>query len=400
MDVKSAFLNGELEEEVYVEQPPGFVDPRYPDYVYRLDKALYSLKQAPRAWYETLAQFLIKSGFTRGTIDKTLFYLKNGKDLLLFQIYVDDIIFGSTNDKLCKKFLKLMQSRYQMSMMGEMNYFLGLEVKQTDDGIFINQSKYTKNLLKNFNLQYCAVVATPMATATKLDLDEGAVVDVTDYRGMIGSLLYLTASRPYIMYSTSLCARYQANPREPHLTAVKRIFRYLKGEPNLGLWYPREIDFNLVGYSDSDFAGCKIDTKSTSGSCQLLGGRLVSWFSKKQKSISTSTAEAEYIAAGSCCAQILWMKHQLKDYGLSYTKVPIYCDNQSAIAMTGNPVQHSLTKHISIRYHFIREHVQQKEIEMHFIPTDQQLADIFTKPLPEAVFVKLVNELGMVRREK
>ena len=164
------------------------------------------------------------------------------------------------------------------------------------------------------------------------------------------------------MYSTCLCARYQANPREPHLIAVKRIFRYLKGEPNLGLWYQKETDFNLVGYSDSDFAGCKIDRKSTSGSCQLLGGRLVSWFSKKQKSISTSTAEAEYIAAGSCYAKILWMKHQLQDYGLSYTKVPIYCDNQSAIAMTGNPVQHSLTKHISIRYHFIREHVQQKEM--------------------------------------
>ena len=239
-----------------------------------------------------------------------------------------------------------------------------------------------------------------MATPTKLDPDERVVVYVTDYRGMIGSLLYLTASRPDIMYSTCLCARYQANPREPHLIDVKRIFRYLKGEPNLWLWYPRETDFNLVGYSDSDFAGCKIDRKITSGSCQFLGGRLVSWFSKKQKSISTSTAEAEYIAAGSCCAQILWMKHQLQDYGLSYTKVPIYCDNQSAIAMTGNPVQHFLTKHISIRYHFIREHVQQKEIKMHFIPTYQQLADIFTKPLPEAVFIKLVNELGMVRREK
>ena len=221
-----------------------------------------------------------------------------------------------------------------------MNYFLGLQVKQTDDGIFINQSKYTKNLLKKFNLHDFAAVATPMATATKLDHDEGVVVDVTDYRGTIGSLLYPTASRPDIMYSTCLCARYQANPREPHLIAVKRIFRYLKGEPNLGLWYPRETDFNLVGYSDSDFAGCKIDRKSTSGSCQLLGGRLVSWFSKKQKSISTSTAEAEYIAAGSCCAQILWMKHQLQDYGLSYTKLPIYCDNQSAIVMTGNLVQH------------------------------------------------------------
>ena len=152
MDVKSAFLNGKLDEEVYVEQPPGFVDPKHPDYVYRLDKALYGLKQAPRAWYETLAQFLIESGFTRGTIDKTLFYLNQGNDLLLVQIYVDDIIFGSTNAKLCQRFAKLMQSRYQMSMMGELSYFLGLQVKQTEDGIFINQAKYTRNLLKKFGI--------------------------------------------------------------------------------------------------------------------------------------------------------------------------------------------------------------------------------------------------------
>ena len=400
MDVKSAFLNGELEEEVYVEQPPGFVDPKYPNHVYRLDKALYGLKQAPRAWYETLTQFLLESGFIRGTIDKTLFYINQGKDLLLVQIYVDDIIFGSTNDKLCQKFSKLMQSRYQMSMMGELSYFLGLQVKQTDDGIFINQSKYTRNLLKRFNMLESSSASTPMATATKLDQHQGSEVDVTSYRGMIGSLLYLTASRPDIMYATCLCARFQAMPREPHLIAVKRIFRYLKGNPDLGLWYPRESDFNLIGYSDADFAGCKVDRKSTTGSCQFLGDILVSWSSKKQKSISTSTAEAEYIAAGSCCAQILWMKNQLQDYGLSYSKIPIYCDNQSAIAMTGNPVQHSLTKHISIRYHFIREHVMEGTIELHFVPTDQQLADIFTKPLVEAVFIKLVNELGMVSMEK
>ncbi|KAL8147667.1 hypothetical protein AgCh_005113 [Apium graveolens] len=355
MDVKSAFLNGELEEEVYVEQPPGFVDTKHPDYVYRLDKALYGLKQAPRAWYETLAQFLLESGFNRGTIDKTLFYLNHGKDLLLVQIYVDDIIFGSTNDKLCKKFAKLMQSRYQMSMMGELSYFLGLQVKQNEEGTFICQTKYTRNLLKKFGMQDCSSASTPMATATKLDKDIGKSVDITDYRGMIGSLLYLTASRPDIMYATCLCARFQADPREPHLTAVKRIFKYLKGTAALGLWYPRESDFKLIGYSDADFAGCKIDRKSTSGSCQFLGGRLVSWYSKKQKSISTSTAEAEYIAAGSCC----------------------------------NPVQHSMTKHISIRYHFIREHVDEGTVELHFVPTDQQLADIFTKPLCEATFTRL-----------
>ena len=289
-----------------------------------------------------------------------------------------------------------MQSRYQMSMMGEMSYFLGLQVKQTDEGIFINQAKYTRNLLKRFGMQDSSTASTPMATATKLDLNTGASVDITSYRGMIGSLLYLTTSRPDIMYATCLCARFQADPREPHLIAVKRIFKYLKGTMNLGLWYPRDSDFKLIGFSDADFAGCKIDRKSTSGSCQFLGGRLVSWFSKKQKSISTSTAEAEYIAVGSCCAQILWMKNQLLDYGLEYSKIPIYCDNQSVIAMTGNPVQHSMTKHISIRYHFIREHVMAGTVELHFVPTDQQLADIFTKPLSESTFTRLVNELGMI----
>ncbi|KAL8092227.1 hypothetical protein AgCh_034496 [Apium graveolens] len=196
-----------------------------------------------------------------------------------------------------------------------------------------------------------------------------------------------------------MASKFQADPREPHLIAAKRIFKYLKGTVDLGLWYPRESDFKLIGYSDADFAGCKIDRKSTSGSYQFLGGRLVSWFSKKQKSIYTSTAEVEYIAAGSCCAQILWMKNQLLDYGLEFSKIPIYYDNQSVIAMTGNPVQHSMTKHISIRYHFIREHVMEGTVEFHFVPTDQQLADIFTKSLCEATFTRLVNELGMVSVE-
>ncbi|XP_074364740.1 secreted RxLR effector protein 161-like [Apium graveolens] len=197
---------------------------------------------------------------------------------------------------------------------------------------------------------------TPMATATKLDQDKtGKKVDITHYRGMIGFLLYLTASRPDIMFATCLCARFQADPKESHLIAVKRIFRYLKGTLNLGIWYPKDIGFDLIGYTDSDYAGCKIDRKSTSGSCQFLGRRLVSWFSKKQHSVSTSTAEAEYIAAGSYCAQLLWMRNQLKDYGIDLDHIPIFCDN-----------------------------------------TTNQIADIFTKPLDEATFTKLVSELGML----
>ena len=211
---------------------------------------------------------------------------------------------------------------------------------------------------------------------------------------MIGSLLYLTPSRLDIMYSTCLCARYQAEPKESHLIAVKRIFRYLKGTPNLGLWYPRDSGFNLIGYSDSDFAGYKIDRKSTTGGCQLIGGKLISWTSKKQNSVSTSTAEAEYVAAGSCCAQILWMRNQLADYDLQLSKVPIYCDSTSAIGIANNPVLHSKTKHIEIRYH-----VMNGEVELHFIPTEFQLADLFTKPLDESRFNMLISELGMLNIE-
>ena len=234
MDVKSAFLNGELEEEVYVSQPPGFEDPNFPDYVYYLLKALYGLKQAPRAWYETLSKFLLDNHFTRGTVDKTLFFRNVNGSTILVQIYVDDIIFGSTDDKLCKKFAKLMQSKYEMSMMGELTYFLGLQVKQVSDGIFISQTKYIYDLLKKFDLMDCSSAKTPMATATKLELNKAEKsVDISSYRGMVGSLLYLTASRPDIMFATCLCARFQAVPKESRVVAIKRIFRYLKGTPNL-----------------------------------------------------------------------------------------------------------------------------------------------------------------------
>ena len=397
MDVKSAFLNGKLEEEVYVKQPPGFEDSKKPGYVYKLDKALYGLKQAPRAWYDTLAEFLLKNSFTRGTVDKTLFSLNYKGHTLLVQIYVDDIIFGSQNHSLCERFAKLMKSKFEMSMMGELTYFLGLQIKQSSDGISISQGKYINDLLNKFGYNNCGTMKTPMSSSTVLSADEdGKSVNSTAYRGMIGSLLYLTASRPDIMFSTCLCARYQANPKESHLSAVKRIFKYLKGTPNLGLWYPINSGFDLIGYSDSDFAGCKIDRKCTTGGAQLLGNKLVSWTSKKQHTVSLSTAEAEYVAAGSCCAQVLWMQHQLSDYGLKVSKTPIFCDSTSAIAISNNPVLHSRSKHIDVRYHFIRDHIEKGDIELYFVGTDFQLADLFTKPLDEQRFNFLLSELGMM----
>ncbi|KAJ9536538.1 hypothetical protein OSB04_un000290 [Centaurea solstitialis] len=350
MDVKTAFLYGHLKEEVYVSQPEGFVDPDHPDYVYVLDKALYGLKQAPRAWYEELSTYLLSKGFKKGSVDSTLFIMKEGDHIVVIQVYVDDIIFGSTSKELCQKFETIMTQEFKMSMMGEINFFLGLQVKQFTDGIFINQSKYIFDLLKKYDMSSCNSIGTPMATGNKIGPDhEGKDVDLRTYRGMVGSLMYLTTSRPDIMFATCVCARYQAKPKESHLAAVKRIFRYLKGTPYYGLWYPKGLGFELQAYSDADYGGCNMDRKSTLGHIQLLGNKLVSWASKKQQCVSTSTAESEYVAAASCCSQVLWMQTQLRDYGFVYKKIPIYCDSKSAIAISANPVQHSKTKHIDIR---------------------------------------------------
>ncbi|GMI84085.1 hypothetical protein HRI_002077800 [Hibiscus trionum] len=396
MDVKSAFLNGFINEEVYVEQPPGFEDLKFPNHVFKLTKALYGLKQAPRAWYERLSNFLIEKGFEKGKVDTTLFIKRYNNDILVVQIYVDDIIFGSTNECYCKEFSKLMQGEFEMSMMGELSFFLGLQIKQRKDGTFINQAKYVNDMLKKFGLENAKPQATPMSSSIKLDKDEGGkCVDSKLYRSMIGSLLYLTASRPDIMFSVCLCARFQASPRESHLVAIKRIFRYLRDTPTLGLWYPKDSSFSLHAFSDADYGGCKIDRKSTSGTCQFLGSMLVSWFSKKQNSVALSTTEAEYISLGSCCAQVLWMKQQLLDYGVKIETIPLRCDNTSAICLTKNPIQHSRTKHIEIRHHFIRDHVLKNDVVIEFVDTLNQLADIFTKPLDKERFWTLRRELGL-----
>ncbi|GJZ26183.1 retrovirus-related pol polyprotein from transposon TNT 1-94, partial [Tanacetum coccineum] len=336
MDVKSAFMNGKLFEEVYIQQPPRFESSEFPDHVCKLDKALYGLKQAPRAWYETLSTFLTQHKFVRGISDNTLFTYKTKSDVIIVQIYVDDIIFGSTSVKLSKQFAKLMTKKYEMSMMGELTYFLGFQIKQDSKGISICQEKSVKDLLKKYDLADCALVKCPMLPPTNLGPDDSRVfVNETLFRGMIGSLMYLTASKPDIQFSICLCA---------------------------SLWYPKGLGFDLKAYSDSDYTGCKLDRKSTSSGCWI--------------SIAMSSAEAEYVVAAGCCAQVLWIKSQLADYDVLYDKVPIFCDNTSAIAISNNPVLHSRTKHIDIRYHFIRDHILKGDIELHFVPTELQLADI------------------------
>ncbi|GJX33810.1 hypothetical protein Tco_0245367 [Tanacetum coccineum] len=227
-----------------------------------------------------------------------------------------------------------MSSKFQMSMMGQMSFFLGLQVSQSPRGIFINQAKYALETLKKYGMDLSDPVDTPMVDRLKLDEDlMGIPVDQTRFRGMVGSLMYLTASRPDLVFAVCMCARYQAKPTKKHFEAIKRVFRYLKGTINMGLWYPKDNAMSLTAYADADHAGCQDSRRSTSGSAQFLGDRLVSWSSKKQRSTAISTTEAEYIAMSGCCAQILWMRSQLKDYGFLFNKIPLYCDNKSAIAL-------------------------------------------------------------------
>ncbi|GJZ39949.1 retrovirus-related pol polyprotein from transposon TNT 1-94 [Tanacetum coccineum] len=353
MDVKSAFLNGFINEEVYVAQPLGFIDFEKPDHVYKLKKALYGLKQAPKAWYDRLKAFLIKHEYKMGMVDNTLFTKKKSSNLIIVQIYVDDIIFGSTCQDMCDEFAKIMHDEFEMSMMGELNFFLGLQIKQMEDGIFFNQSKYIKEMLKKFGLEDSKPMKTPMSSDTKLTKDEECEsVDSTKYRGMIGSLLYLTASRPDIMFSVCLCARFQEAPKTSHLEAVKRIFRYIKGTTHLGLWYPKGIDIETI----------------------------------KQTALAISTTEAEYVSAGKACQQALWMKQALIDYDVRLDDVPIMCDNKGAIDLSKNPVQHSRTKHIEIRHHFLRDNVQKGHISIEKVPSVDNIADILTKPLKRESF--------------
>ncbi|GJR69316.1 putative ribonuclease H-like domain-containing protein [Tanacetum coccineum] len=270
MDVKSAFLYGKIEEEVYVCQPLGFEDLEFPNRVYKVEKALYGVHQAPRAWYETLFTYLLDNGFQRGQIDKTLFIKRVKYDILLVQVYVDDIIFGSTKKELCTEFEKLMHKKFHMSSMGELTFFLGLQVTQKDDGIFINQDKYVDEILKKFGFSTVKTASTPIETSKPLLKDENAEdVDVHLYRSMIGSF---TSSRPDIMFAICACARFQ----------------YLKDSP-----------FDLEAYTDSDYAGASLDRNSTTGGCQFLGSRLISWQCKKQTIVANSTTKAGYVAAAS-----------------------------------------------------------------------------------------------------
>lgn len=385
LDVKSAFLNGELEEEVYVEQPQGYVVKGQEQKVYRLHKALYGLKQAPRAWNSKIDRYFRQNNFQRSPSEPSLYVKKEGAhDFLIVSLYVDDLIYTGTTAKLVEEFKYSMMKEYEMTDLGLMKYFLGIQVKQSENGIFISQEKYVEDLLKKFNMLNCKPVATPMAMNEKFSKYDGASkADATIFRSLVGSLIYLTNTRPDIVHAVSIISRFMSDPSNLHFCAAKRILRYIKGTKNFGINYAKEENCSLIGYTDSDWAGSVDDRKSTSGYIFCLGTKVITWSSKKQNTVALSSAEAEYISATSAACEAVWLRRILADLQqVQKSPTIIYCDNMSAIAMTKNPVFHSRSKHIELRHHFIRKLVEENEIEMKFYNTEEQLADIFTKTVP------------------
>ncbi|GJT31245.1 retrovirus-related pol polyprotein from transposon TNT 1-94 [Tanacetum coccineum] len=397
MDVKSAFPNGFINEEVYVAQPPSFVDFEKPNHVFKLKKALYGLKQAPKAWYDRLKAFILDHMYTMGLVDNTLFTKKKDSHIIIVQIYVYNIIFRSTCQDLCDDFSKIMHDEFKMSMMGELNFFLGLQIKQLEDGIFFNQSKYIKEMLKKFGLEDSKPIKTPMSSETKLTRNEDREsVEETMYRGMIRSLFYLTASRPNIMFSVCLCASFQEVPKTSHLEAVKRIFRYIKGTTHLGLWYPKGTGVETIVFADSDHAGDHVDRKITSDVCTFIGCCLTSWFFKKQTTLAISTTEAEYVSTRKACQQALWMKQALVDYDIILDDIHVLYENKGAIDLSKNLVLYSRTKHIEIPHHFLHDNVQKGIISIEKVSSEDNIVDILTKPLKLEPFNLLRLGLGLM----
>ncbi|KAK5846698.1 hypothetical protein PVK06_002995 [Gossypium arboreum] len=358
LDVKSAFLNGFLKEEIFIEQPNGFKVLGQEDKVYKLKKALYGLKQAPRAWYDKVDTYLSMLGFEKSVSESTLYVKKSeGETLLIVSLYVDDLLVTGSKDELISEFKVQMQEVFEMTDLGVMTYFIGMKVNQSDQGIFISQHAFALKILNRFCMTNYKTVSTPMAQRDKLTSSGNQErVDEKEYRSLVGCLLYLTAIRPDIMFRVSLLSRFMHCCDVNHFKAAKRILRYVKGTLSYGVKFEKRNEFKLIGYPDSDWVGSVNDMKSTSGYFFTLGSGFFNWSSKKQQTVVQSTAEAEYTAATAAVNKVIWLRKLLCDLNEEQTQpTEIRVDNQLAVAIAKNPVFRGKTKHVKIKFHFVCE---------------------------------------------
>ena len=394
MDVNSAYLNGDIDAEIYMKQPEGYVDPDNPRKVCKLRKGLYGLKQGGRIWNEKIDKYLKSQGYTPSDADPCIYVkFKEGK-IVILALYVDDTVIASNCDKMLKSAKKMLNEKFDMTDLGEAKSVLGMSIKRNrNEGMLtIDQSAYLRSVLERFGMADCKPVSTPMEPGKHLektpDTEEG--VEIRNFQALIGSLVYASiATRPDISEAVGKLSQHMSKPNKEHWVAAKRVLRYVKGTLDLGLKFERSNDFELVGYSDADWAGDVDTRKSTSGYVFMLGNAVISWASKKQSVVALSTTEAEYIALCSASQETVWVRRLLESLRVRQVgPTTVFEDNQGTIFLSKNPKDHSRTKHIDIKYHYVRQAVQKGEIDVRYCETKRMIADTLTKGLPKPAFEK------------
>jgi histone deacetylase 1/2 len=380
-------------------QPPGFESSTTPNYICKLDKALYGLKQAPRAWYSRLSTKLQQLGFVPPKGDTSLFLYKKAHIMIFFLIYVDDIIVTSSSDKAISALLHDLNADFALKDLGDLHFFLGIEVKKTQTGLLLTREKYAADLLAKVGMKDCTTSPTPLSSTEKLSLTEGSPLgpdDSTQYRSIVGALQYLTLKRPDISFSVNKVCQYLHAPTTAHWTATKRILRYVQGTIQVGLTFQKSSSSLLSAFLDADSAGCLDDRRSTGGFAIFFGPNLVSWSARKQATVSRSSTEAEYKALANATAELIWVEAILKELGVTLQVKPcLWCDNLGATYLSANPVFHARTKHIEIDFHFARERVANKMLDIRFISSKDQVADGFTKALAVNDLIEFQRNLNL-----
>ncbi|XP_019057729.1 PREDICTED: uncharacterized protein LOC109116546 [Tarenaya hassleriana] len=397
LDMNNAFLQGHLHDDVYMMQPSGFVDQDRPSHVCKLHKALYGLKQAPRAWYNELRQFLISSGFKNSLADTSLFIFCKHGIVIYVLVYVDDIVVTGNDTSRNQQFIQLLSDRFSVKDLGDLKFFLGVEVSRSHKGLFLTQQRYVQDLLKRTNMLHAKSVATPMSLTTSLILNSGLPLeDPTEYRNVVGSLQYLNFTRPDIAFTVNKLSQFMHSPTSDHWQAVKRVLRYLAGSPSLGIFMSSTNSFDLHAFSDADWGGNRDDYTSTSAHIVYLGEHPISWSSKKQRTAARSSTEAEYKSVASTAVELRWLSSLLSELGVPMTTKPvIFCDNVGATYLCANPVFHSRMKHVAVDYHFIRGLVQDGLLRVTHVSSQDQLAETLTKPITRARFELLRVRMGL-----
>ncbi|XP_031106143.1 uncharacterized protein LOC116010773 [Ipomoea triloba] len=380
-----------------MKQPPGYEDPAHPDHVCHLQRSLYGLKQAPRAWFKRLHDFLLSAGFSASKTDVSLFHYSAHTSRVFLLVYVDDIIMIGNDATLVDSLLQRLSSTFKIRDLGTPSFFLGIETLTVSDGILLSQRRYMEDILHRAGMTDCKPLATPAAITQTVSPTTTLFDNPTQYRRLAGALQYLTITRPDLSYAVNRLCQFMHAPTKEHWGLLKRVLRYVKGTLDYGLRLTKSISYDVHAYSDSDWAGCPNDRKSTSGYAVFLGTNLISWVSRKQRTVARSSTEAEYKGLADVAAEVTWVVSLLRELGLhSGAPATLWCDNLGATYLAANPVFHARTKHVEIDFHFVHDKVASGEFLVNFVSTKDQLADIFTKPLPAIRFATLRDKLNVM----